>query len=248
MHERAAAARGATSPLEPPPNLRTRSGALISNISEAEAITFTSALVTKSALAREFCGCEVFQRIVHDILNVPDVRLFHDQAVYKKPCPGRTFPFHQDNGYTFIEPLQYLTCWVALSDTDEENGCPQFIPELHRRGPLDHDFDEANSGWTIPGIRDDDAVCVPLKAGSMACFWSLTPHLTGANNSRDTRKAYIVQFAPDGWNIQIWDKRGAGGRGVALGNTGPSPVDEARQYHVLRDGEGVGPPPLGPRL
>ena len=72
LHERAAAARGATSPLEPPPNLRTRSGALISNISEAEAITFTSALVTKSALAREFCGCEVFQRIVHDILNVPD--------------------------------------------------------------------------------------------------------------------------------------------------------------------------------
>ena len=49
----------------------------------------------RAAAAREFCGCEVFQRIVHDILNVPDVRLFHDQAVYKKPCPGRTFPFHQ---------------------------------------------------------------------------------------------------------------------------------------------------------
>ena len=104
LHERAAAARGATGPLEPPPDLRTRSGALISNISEAEAITFTSALVTKSALAREFCGCEVFQRIVHDILNVPDVRLFHDQAVYKKPCPGRTFPFHQVRSMLFGVP------------------------------------------------------------------------------------------------------------------------------------------------
>ena len=91
---------------------------------------------------------------------------------------ARTFPYHQDNGYIFIEPMQYLlrgihyrnrieqftpdlglifprylTCWVALNDTTVENGCPNFIPGLHRRGPLDHDFDEENGGWTIPRIR-----------------------------------------------------------------------------------------------
>lgn len=47
-------------------------------------------------------------------------------------------------GYTFIEPLQYLTCWVALTDTNADNGCPWFIPQLHRRGPMEHDFDEEN--------------------------------------------------------------------------------------------------------
>ena len=37
-------------------------------------------------------------------------------------------------------------------------------------------------------IRDDDAVCVPVKAGSIACFWSLTPHMTGPNSSDGVRK------------------------------------------------------------
>ena len=75
--------------------VRTRSGARIRGISEAGAITFSSGLVQRSALARAFCSSDVFQRLAHDVLNVPDVRLYHDQAVYKKPCPGRTFPFHQ---------------------------------------------------------------------------------------------------------------------------------------------------------
>ena len=117
---------------------RTRSGARIDSISDATAITFTAHLVLQSAVARAFCGSEVFQKIVHDVLNQPDCRLYTDQAVYKKPCPGRRFPFHQDNGYVFIEPLQYLTCWVALNDATAENGCPWFIPALHRRGPIDH--------------------------------------------------------------------------------------------------------------
>jgi len=34
-----------------------------------------------------------------------------DQAVYKKPAIPR-IPVHQDNGYTYIEPQQYLTCWL----------------------------------------------------------------------------------------------------------------------------------------
>ena len=37
----------------------------------------------------------------------------------------------QDNGYTFIEPLQYLTCWVALNDATPENGCPCTCAPLH---------------------------------------------------------------------------------------------------------------------
>ena len=160
-------------------------------ISCIDKITFTSGLAQQSALARSFCASPFFQQVCHDVLNCDDVRLYHEQAVYKKPCPGRIFPYHQDNGYTFIEPLQYLTCWVALNDASAENGCPWFVPGLFRRGPLLHEFDERNGGWTISGLRSDDAVCVPLKAGSVAIFWSLTPHMTGPNHTESVRKAYI---------------------------------------------------------
>ena len=97
-------------------------------ISSIDKITFTSGLAQQSALARSFCASPFFQQVCHDVLNCDDVRLYHEQAVYKKPCPGRIFPYHQDNGYTFIEPLQYLTCWVALNDASAENGCPWFVP------------------------------------------------------------------------------------------------------------------------
>ena len=39
---------------------------------------------------------------------------------------------------------------------------------------------------------------MPLAAGSVAVFSSLTPHRTGPNLTSDTRKAYILQYAPDG--------------------------------------------------
>ena len=45
----------------------------------------------------------------------------------------------------------------------------------------------------------DDAVCVPAKAGDVIAFSSLAPHRTGANLvSGSVRKAYILQYAPDG--------------------------------------------------
>ena len=217
-------------------------------ISSIDKITFTSGLAQQSALARSFCASPFFQQVCHDVLNCDDVRLYHEQAVYKKPCPGRIFPYHQDNGYTFIEPLQYLTCWVALNDASAENGCPWFVPGLFRRGPLLHKFDERNGGWTISGLRSDDAVCVPLKAGSVAIFWSLTPHMTGPNNTESVRKAYICQYAPDGYDNRIWDKDANGGRGGLMQTDAAEKavVNEDRNFLVLKDTKGVPAPSLGP--
>ena len=215
-------------------------------ITSADQITFTSGLVEQSLLARSFCGSPFFQKVCHDVLNCDDVRLYHEQAVYKKPCPGRVFPFHQDNGYTFIEPLQYLTCWVALSDATQANGCPWFVPGLFRRGPLRHEFDESNGGWTTSDLRSDEAVGVPIKAGSVAIFWSLTPHMTGPNSTESVRKAYICQYAPDGYDNRIWDKNANGGRGALMkvDSTEKAAAHEARNFLVLNGTIGVPPPPL----
>ena len=212
----------------------------------ADRITFTSGLAQRSVLARSFCAGPFFQKLCHDVLNCDDVRLYREHAAYKKPCPGRVFPCHQDIGLTFIEPLQYLTCWVALNDATGENGCPWFVPGLFRRGPLRHDFDESKGGWTISGLRCDDAVCVPVKAGSVAIFWSLTPHMTGANNTDCVSKAYICQYAPDGYDDRIWDKDANGGRGgpMKVGSARKAPVDEARNFLVLKGAQGVATPSL----
>ena len=126
----------------------------------------------------------------------PDVRLYWDQAVYKKPGTESPFPWHQDNGYAFVEPQQYLTCWVALTDATEDNGCPWVVPGLHRRGTLAHEYSDI--GFVClrdPARRRAPCPCGP---GSIVVFSSLTPHSTGPNRTAAVRKAYIVQFAPAG--------------------------------------------------
>jgi ectoine hydroxylase-related dioxygenase (phytanoyl-CoA dioxygenase family) len=66
------------------------------------------------------------------------VHLYWDQAVYKKPEKPHRVPWHQDNGHTYCEPQQYLTCWVALVDATVDNGCPWVLPRGHRAGALRH--------------------------------------------------------------------------------------------------------------
>ena len=68
-------------------------------IAKADAITFTTHIVTKSEIAKNFSQHPVFQDICHDIIG-EGARLYWDQAVYKKPGNPEEFPWHQDNGYT----------------------------------------------------------------------------------------------------------------------------------------------------
>jgi ectoine hydroxylase-related dioxygenase (phytanoyl-CoA dioxygenase family) len=164
-------------------------------IARADEITFTTHLVTRSPFLRDFCRHPVFCDLVHDLIG-PDVRLYWDQAVYKKPGTRAPFPWHQDNGYTFVEPEAYLTCWVALTDATEDNGCPRVVPGLHRGGTLSHKGSDL--GFVCFDEPPAEVVAAPVRAGGIVVFSSLTPHATGPNLTRDERRAYIVQFAPDG--------------------------------------------------
>lgn len=200
--------------------LRQHGGRLF--IARAGEITFTVHLVARSPRLRAFCSGPVFRDLAHDLIG-PDVRLYWDQAVYKKPGTDAPFPWHQDNGYAFVEPQQYLTCWVALSDADEQSGCPWVVPGLHRRGTLRHRTSEL--GHVCLESQPADARPVPARAGDVVVFSSLTPHATGPNRSSAVRKTYIVQLAPDGAEVIAPD-----------GSRVPA-ADPQRQFPVLVGGE-----------
>ena len=164
-------------------------------IAKHDEIVFRAQTVRQSPQARSLASHSTMRALVNDLIG-PAVRLYWDQIVYKRSGTPTEFPWHQDNGYTFVQPQQYLTCWIALNDAVEENGCPWIAPGLHKLGTLNHWW--ADVGFQCLKETPPDAVAMPLKAGSIAVFSSLTPHRTGPNLTAKTRKAYILQYAPDG--------------------------------------------------
>lgn len=158
-------------------------------------IVFSAHIVLQSAVARSFAQHPVFESLCQDLIG-PRSRLYWDQLVYKRPGTPDDFPWHQDNGYNFVHPQQYLTCWVALTDATRDNGCPWIAPGVQKQGTLVHQWTDL--GFSCFAESPDDAQALELKAGSIAVFSSLTPHRTGPNLTDGVRKSYILQYAPDG--------------------------------------------------
>lgn len=187
--------------------------------------------VSRSAYVRRFVAGDVLRGIARDLVG-PDVRLYWEQSVFKQPHGAEPVLWHQDNGYTYVEPQAYLTCWIALTDATQENGCVAVMPGAHREGTLLHAGtaigEECWGDWS-------QAVEVPVRAGSIVVFSSLTPHATRRNTTGEVRRAYIVQYAPDGAVAYHGDPgAGAPSRVEPLG-------DDERRYWIVRGGRPAEP-------
>ena len=201
-------------------------------IGEAGAITFSPHLVARSNLLRQVAADPRIASICVDLIG-PDVNLYWDQAVYKKPEKPRRFPWHQDNGYTYVEPQQYLTIWMALSDATIDNGCPWVAPGVHRSGTLAHSYVDPLGFECFE--RFEAAEPAPVPAGGAVVFSSLTPHLTGPNTTDEVRKSYILQYAPQGAEVLTGDPASGPPTGRVLCDA------PERQFPIARNGSPVVP-------
>jgi phytanoyl-CoA hydroxylase len=161
-------------------------------ISRASEITFTTHLAEQDDTIRAFVTRPEFVAITSQLLG-PNIDLYWNQAVFKMPEGKKEFPWHQDDGYTLVTPSPYLTLWLALNDATIENGCVSVLPGGYKTGIRDHYYSDL--GYICHDPNDpDQGVPVPVKAGSIAAFWSLTPHKSGPNLSQSPRKAYVIQY------------------------------------------------------
>ena len=186
-------------------HLEETSGA--EGISRANEILFTDHLAEKDDNIRAFCTRPEFVGITTQLLG-PDIDLYWNQSVFKHPEGKKEFPWHQDDGYGLVEPSPYLTLWLALNDATEENGCISVLPRSHKQGVVEHRSSPIGH-ICYDNDAPDQGIKVPMKAGSMAVFWSRTFHKSGPNVSDGSRKAYVIQYSHaglrNGYNGELFE-------------------------------------------
>ena len=111
--------------------------------------------------------------------------------------------WHQDVTYWGLEPPEAHTAWVAIDDSDVENGCMQVIPESHKKGLVPHG--KSNRDGNLQSINQEipdeyvdkkDVVNLEMKAGQMSIHHGQLYHASHPNTSDRRRCGLTVRFIP----------------------------------------------------
>ena len=116
----------------------------------------------------------------------------------KNPNEKGFVSYHQDAKYIGLEPHNWVTVWLAVTDTNEHNGCMRMLPGSHKGNLKSHEqkFDDNNlltRGQTIKGVPLNKTEPVILKAGQMSLHHPLVVHGSGINKSSDRRIGFVIQ-------------------------------------------------------
>ena len=116
----------------------------------------------------------------------------------KNPHEKGFVSFHQDAKYIGLEPHNWVTAWIAVTDANEKNGCMRMWPGSHKKNLIHHEqkFDENNlltRGQTIKNVPLEETDPVVLEEGQMSLHHPTVVHGSGLNKSNDRRIGFVVQ-------------------------------------------------------
>ena len=139
----------------------------------------------------------------------PNLALFASHYIAKRPKDGQEVLWHQDGSYWPLEPMVVVTLWLAIDDSDQENGCMRVIPDTHNTKLLTEDElqqrpDATNvlgSGIDPATIDEARAVDVVLKAGDVSVHHPNLIHGSKANLSNRWRRGLTIRYIPTSTRI-----------------------------------------------
>lgn len=154
---------------------------------------------------RKFTLAKRFGKIAADLLGVENVRLYHDQALYKEPGGGFT-PWHQDQYYWPLDTTNTVTMWMPLMDIDEDMGMLTFASGSHNAGFVENiaisDESEAVLEKFIKDKGFEVSRAKTMKAGDATWHYGWTLHTAPGNKSADvTREVMTVIYFADGAHV-----------------------------------------------
>jgi hypothetical protein len=143
-------------------------------------------------------------QIAAQLLGVDNVRIYHDQALFKEPGGGPT-PWHQDQYYWPIDTAHTVTMWMPLVDIEENMGMLTFASQSHLDGlvfntEISDDSDMLYEDYVLtkgyPISREKT-----MKAGDATWHFGHTIHQAPGNYSNKMREVMTIIFVADGARV-----------------------------------------------
>src|SRR6201992_3025568 len=154
--------------------------------------------------AKKFVFSKRLAKIAADLMGVENVRIYHDQALFKEPGGGPT-PWHQDQYYWPIDTNNTITMWMPLVDIDIDMGMLTFASGSYKNGSIfnfeisdesEDAFDQYVNEHKFPITRAET-----MKAGDATWHRGFTIHNAPGNNSDKMREVMTVIYLADGARI-----------------------------------------------
>ncbi|GAC1422772.1 MAG: phytanoyl-CoA dioxygenase family protein [Flavisolibacter sp.] len=176
---------------------------------------------------KKFVLSKRFGRTAAQLLGVENVRIYHDQALFKEPGGGPT-PWHQDQYYWPVDTSKTVTMWMPLVDIDRSMGMMAFASGSHTKGSiLDYEISDRSDEEFNQYIKENHLLvekALKMKAGDTSWHNGFTIHNASANKSDKMREVMTIIYIADGAKVtapknsyqhndhQTWLK------GIAVGN------------------------------
>lgn len=153
---------------------------------------------------KQFVLATRFAKIAADLLGVENVRIYHDQALFKEPGGGPT-PWHQDQYYWPIDTPNTVTMWMPLVDINEEMGMLTFASGSHTKGVVfEHEIsDESETEFEKYVVENQFPVtrATSMQAGDATWHYGYTIHSAPGNYSDKMREVMTIIYIADGAKI-----------------------------------------------
>ncbi len=133
----------------------------------------------------------------------PNLLLLGTHFFNKQPNPSAAayVAWHQDVTYWGLEPAEAHSAWIAIDDSDRENGCMKVLPKSHRQGVKLHSTAELQGNLLsinqeIPDDHLDTigAIDLNLRAGQMSVHHGMLVHSSNPNQSDRRRCGLVARY------------------------------------------------------
>lgn len=138
---------------------------------------------------------------IEDVVG-PDIIVHSSTMFCKEPGDSAYVSWHQDGHYWELSEPRLASAWIALSDSNTENGCMRVLRGSHRQGRVAHAESSVSghnmltSGLEVSVPVDRSRIAdVVLRAGQFSLHHVNIVHGSEPNRSGGPRVGYAIRYA-----------------------------------------------------